>query len=66
VILQLLLIDFLGSLNDGVIDVIGNQGLMQGECKGLCKAGCGYFYSVYGQFQLCKVIVLRVLWRGSK
>jgi hypothetical protein len=34
--------------------------------QGLRKAGCDYFYSVYGQIPFRKVIVLRVLWRGSK
>jgi hypothetical protein len=55
--LQLLLIDFLGrctAWNDGVIDVIGNQDLMEAKCKGLRKAGCDYFYPVYGQFRFVK------------
>jgi hypothetical protein len=49
-----------------VIDVIGNRDLMEAKVQGLRKAGCDYFYSVYGQIPFRKVIVLRVLWRGSK
>ena len=42
-ILQLLLIDFLGSLNDGVIDVIGNQDLMQASAKGCVRLDVAIF-----------------------
>ena len=43
-ILQLVSIDFLGAAwNDGVIDVIGNQDLVQASSKGYVRLGVTIF-----------------------